>query len=343
MTLIVQPIIEKKSADYISRKDVYYYNVNDMIPSSLTNIRDDMGDLEDLVQTIIESPDKIPPLRGYKTNGVIEITDGHRRRAAGVIAAERTGQVIALQFMAEPSGYTDVDRLTDMFLLNDGKKLTFLEQAKGIKRLIEEYGLSEREAAKRVHKSITYVKNSLKLLLAPDDIKEHLNNKFIAPTLVIDLMKEMPMEDVSRVLKDTADSMAAQPQQLSLSAAGRPERITPNSDDDDDLLSPSKSEDADAGQFRDSNEGGIIQPLKSSAHITRKDIDTHLEKFNSLQAYKNMLRRYPDTLFNMRPEMADELAFFQRVLEGSVNALDLWKRYFNNIDSREELESQLKS
>ena len=357
-----------------SRKDLNYVPVDKMQPALIRNVRKKLLDLEDLVITIIESPDKIPPLRGHKKDGITYITDGHRRREAGMVAqakireakanpeAELYGltreQILALPdevtllISPEPIGYTDVERLTDMFLLNEGKRLTIMEQCEGIKRLIDEFSLTPKQVARRLHKSITYINNSLRLLDAPSELQEHLNDGIVKPTLVRELMKEMSIEEVSRVINDTIDSKASQPRQLVL-APESGEYTNPSGneavdvhvtqvrqfiDDDEEIII------ADDQHTEDTRNADGAQIKSLPVKITRLDVNEQLEKYNSLSAFRYLIRRYPDMVFNARPEMADEMRFFQDILEGNVNVHTLWNRYFDisSFDEK-ELERQLKS
>ncbi len=335
------------------RKDIFFIDVALMIPSYVTNVRDDYGEIEEMVQTIIESPERLPPLRGHKdVNGYI-ITDGHRRIMAGLIAAERTGKKILLPFIAEPQGYTNIERLTDMFLLNEGKPLTMMEQAKGIKRFIDEFDLKPKEVAKKIHKSITYINNCLLLIDAPATVKEHIAGGIIKSSTVIELMKKKPIEEVATIIQDTIDSISKQPDKKHQShfefytAEDSPVNSETSTnakreigigaaveDDGAPLIVESEEE----NQFRNSNEGGVISGLK--VRVTKRDIDNTLEKYNSVGAFKKMLKKYPETTFNMREDKAEELAFFQNVIEGNVSGNDLWNRYFH-ISSEQELKEQL--
>lgn len=364
---------EKKKSHDNPRKDLNYIRVDNMQPSPLLNIREDLGELEEMILTIIESPSKIPALTGHTKNRIKYITDGHRRLTAGKIAQDRIraaklnpneafmsftpAQIrelpdeVVLLFSPEPLTYTDVDRLTDMFILNEGKRLTLMEHAKGIKRFIDDFDLTPKEIAHKLHKSVTYINNCLSLLKAPDELKKHISDGMVSATLVRDLMKTMPIEEVSRVVTDTIESKSKQPKQLLLTtdefaspadSQDRPERISKSGDDDDsdDDIGFLIVEDEDSDRFRNSDGGGIIKPLP--VRITKKDIIDQTEKFNSIGAFKAMIRRYPDVVFNQRKERLEEFVFFQRVLDGEVDAYEMWNRFFD-VSTPEALKDELSS
>jgi ParB/RepB/Spo0J family partition protein len=333
------------------RKDVFFIDVEQMIPSYVTNIRTDYGDLSDLVAAITENPDRIPALRGHKDSTGYIITDGHRRMAAGLIVAQNTGKTVLLPYYSEPRDYTDADRLSDMFLLNQGKELTMMEQAVGIQKYTDDFGLTPKEIAQKLHKSVTYVSNCLQLIKADDFTKKQISDEIIAPSLVLSLMKNQPIQEVSKIIKDTLENIttkmpASTQTRMTLSQAfvSPEDNDSPDShpielldkDNEGDEPTIIKSEET----FNNSNDGAVISGLKP--RITKKDIDNTLEKYNSLQAFKTMLKKYPDTVFNPRAERSEELVFFQNVIEGNLSVHTIWDRYFQ-VSSDAELKEQLKS
>jgi ParB-like chromosome segregation protein Spo0J len=264
---------------------------------------------------------------------------------------ENKGRPVFLRFIAEPRNYTNLDRLTDMFLKNEGKPLTMLEQAKGIKRFVDEFGIKPKEIAKKLHKSPTFVTNCLLLVEAPDYVQRQISQNVVAPTLVIDLLKSLPMDEATQVLKDTIENLSSKPRQLTIDQAqgstenfatgegnpDQPNRITPDKGDDEDdrilLLEDENTED----NIRDN--GSQIRPV--TVHVTKKDIEKQLEKYNSWGAVKTMLKKYPNTTFNMRREREEELTFLQKIVDGDISAHEIWNRFFS-ISSEEELKDQLK-
>ena len=368
-----------------SRKDIYFVDVSLMIPSFITNIREDYGDLSELVESILNDSNRIPPVRGFvhqfkNEEGADDvgyvITEGHRRMQAGLIAQEKIdsgkvegkkkGDKIVIPFYPEPRGYTDLQRLDDMFLMNQGKDLNMMEQANGIKKYIEEHGLAPKEIAKRLHKSITYVSNCLLLIEAPESLRDQISDGIIKPSTVVELMKKMPFDEVATIVTDTIERMskkANKKSQLEFYTPAGDGELNPNipANENSGVVPGSESKkreigigakveddgeplvlgnpDDESGQFRNSNDGGVIG-LKVA--VTQKDINETLAKYNSLQAVKRMLKKYPDTTFNPRPEKSEELIFLQNVIEGNISGHDIWNRFFD-ISSNAELEDQLKN
>jgi ParB/RepB/Spo0J family partition protein len=133
------------------------------------NIRTDYGDIPTLAANIKEHGVKIP-LQGYKEKGteIYVIKDGHRRHAA-ITYLKETNQMtdtIFVPFVLESQKYSDEQRIIDMFIMNDGKSLTPLEQAEGVKRM-QNYGYSDKDIATKIGRSIAYVGKLASLNAAP--------------------------------------------------------------------------------------------------------------------------------------------------------------------------------
>ena len=81
------------------------------------------------------------------------------------------------------------------------KDLSPIEEAEGVRRLVDESGLSQREAAARLGKSLTYINELLRVLALPDDViegvrtSEHLFSK----SLLLEITKQ-PDEAAQRRL-----------------------------------------------------------------------------------------------------------------------------------------------
>ena len=188
------------------RKDLSYFEIADMVALPEYNIRVEYGNLEGLEKSIEESPEKIPPLKGYKKKGKFYVTDGFRRLRAAQNVKERTGNSISLLVYKEPVGYTEIDRLADMFLLNEGKALTILEQAYGIRKFREVHNLSNKQIAAKIGKSPTHVRNCFLLLQSPEETQQYISNGHIKDTLVIELLKEHGIDKAVQIIHDTIEN-----------------------------------------------------------------------------------------------------------------------------------------
>lgn len=152
------------------------------------NIRTDMGDIEGLAASIREHGVKVP-LRGYKEKGsdIHVVVDGHRRFEALQLIANSSDEIIYVPFVLEPQKYNDEQRLVDMFIMNDGKALTPLEQAAGVQRLIN-FGWSEKDIAAKIGKTVAYVSRLSSLSAAPKKLHKLIEKNKVSATLVMDMV-----------------------------------------------------------------------------------------------------------------------------------------------------------
>ncbi|MEY2776523.1 MAG: hypothetical protein RLY30_621 [Pseudomonadota bacterium] len=129
---------------------------------------DEQG-LEELAQSIREQGVLQPILvRALKPNGPYEIIAGERRFQA----AKRAGlqQVPVIVRSMDNQAALAVALIENL----QRQDLSALEEAQGIARLIEEFGLTHDQAAQAVGRSRSATSNLLRLLSLPKPIQEHL-------------------------------------------------------------------------------------------------------------------------------------------------------------------------
>ncbi len=108
------------------------------------------------------------PLSVRRRAGGYELVAGERRlRAARMAGLERV-PCLVLDVDPEQSGLL---ALVENLQRED---LDFLEQARGIARLIDRYGLTQEQCAQQLGKSQSAVANKLRLLKLPEDVLEKL-------------------------------------------------------------------------------------------------------------------------------------------------------------------------
>lgn len=123
--------------------------------------------LTDLVNSIREQG-ILEPIVVAKTPAGFQIIAGERRwRASRILGLVKVPVIVketTPQGMLEMSIVENVQR----------EDLNPIERAQAYKRLIDEFGISVTEVAKRVGKSLPYISNSIRLLTLPDAIKDAL-------------------------------------------------------------------------------------------------------------------------------------------------------------------------
>lgn len=123
--------------------------------------------LSDLVDSIREHG-ILEPLVIAKTPAGYQIIAGERRWRAAKLAGLKT--VPALIKETSPRG------MLEMALVENVQRedLNPIERGQAFIRLMEEFGLTNKEIAKRISKSPAYISNSLRLLKLPDALKDGL-------------------------------------------------------------------------------------------------------------------------------------------------------------------------
>ncbi|MCJ7792763.1 MAG: ParB/RepB/Spo0J family partition protein [Candidatus Marinimicrobia bacterium] len=123
--------------------------------------------LVDLTESIKEHG-VLEPLVVAKTPAGYQIIAGERRWRAAKLAG--LGSVPALIKETSPRG------MLEMALVENVQRedLNALDRAKAFVRLMEEFGLTNKDIAQRISKSSAYISNSTKLLSLPDALKDGL-------------------------------------------------------------------------------------------------------------------------------------------------------------------------
>lgn len=245
------------------RADMFKVPASNLRIKEGLNIRSDYGNIQELADSIKENGVKVP-LRGYKEreNGyeVFVVVDGHRRHTALQLLLEQ-GTEIIVPFITENKGYNDEQRLIDMFLMNEGKSLTPLEQAEGVRRLIA-YGYSEKEIALKLAKSEVYVRKLNSLNSAPKAFRKLIEEGTISATLAIETIAKGQVEDLMNTIEENKKT-------------------------------PVKAPENTNEQDTQSNDGKEIKD-PTPARITKKD----LKEQNSIKEFKKFMKNANEDLIS---------------------------------------------
>jgi ParB-like chromosome segregation protein Spo0J len=121
---------------------------------------------------------------------VLYVEDGHRRRAAALIAVEKGAPIETVPVVVMPRSTSEVERLVHMVHSNnDGEKFTPLELGIIVQRM-EKFGLNEGEIAAKLSMTTTYVRHLQTLMSAPATIREAVKAGEISATLAIETVQE---------------------------------------------------------------------------------------------------------------------------------------------------------
>lgn len=172
------------------KTDFWKPHFDTIVSNEEFNIRTDYGDIEGLANSIQTSGLK-KPLSGHrdKETNLWYVTDGHRRYRAIKLLRERGVDYDYVPFVLEPKGYSVEDRAFDLFLMNDGKPLTPLEQCELFKRFML-YGYTIKEIARKIERNQGYVRSMLEVANLPKVIKNEVAENKISATTAVKLIKQ---------------------------------------------------------------------------------------------------------------------------------------------------------
>ena len=125
----------------------------------------DSSELEMLAESITQYG-MIQPITVRAIDGIYQIVTGERRWRAARMAGISEIPVIIIT--------ADDKKAAELALVENIQRsdLNPIEEAEGFASLIQEYGLTQEEAAKRIGKSRTVVTNALRLLSLPEKVRK---------------------------------------------------------------------------------------------------------------------------------------------------------------------------
>jgi len=160
----------------------------------------DSNELDELTQSIVENGVIQPLIVSYKNdNNSYELVAGERRLRASRIAGLETVPVVVKNIDSE-------DTFLELALIENIQRtdLNALEEAKAYKKLIDRFGYTQEQTAKRVGKKRSTVANTLRLLLLPTYVKDDLLERSLSEGHARALLR---IVDDPATLKDIRDQI----------------------------------------------------------------------------------------------------------------------------------------
>ena len=154
----------------VRRGSILYLRIEDITPNPAQPRRHfDEQALEELSQSI-RSYGLLNPLTVRLRSGRYELVAGERRLRAARLAGLREVPCLLMDLSLEDAGLV---ALVENLQRRD---LDFVEEAQGLRQLIDRFGMSQEDAARRIGKSQSAVANKLRLLKLPADVLEALRD-----------------------------------------------------------------------------------------------------------------------------------------------------------------------
>jgi ParB/RepB/Spo0J family partition protein len=145
------------------------------------NPRFDFSGMEELTESVREYGVRVPIRVRRNADGLLELIDGERRLRAALAAGVETVPAIM------DTKLDDVEALVLAVTANSGKPFLPLEEASALKRL-KDAGLTYLEIANKVGRSDIYVMDRMKLLEAPDSVKEKITAGKLGTTIASEIL-----------------------------------------------------------------------------------------------------------------------------------------------------------
>lgn len=180
--------------------------VSDIIPNPLQPRKTfDADKLAELTESIKEHG-VIQPLIVRKNGIKYEIVAGERRWRAAKTAKLKTVPVIVREY--------DNAKMAEIALVENIQRhdLNAIEEAEGIKRLMNEFGFNQEQAAKKIGRSRTAVTNILRLLNLPAAVREAVSRETLTMGQVrplLSLENAQEQEKLARIIAEQGLSARA--------------------------------------------------------------------------------------------------------------------------------------
>lgn len=160
-----------KRTNRIERSTITYLPVDAIYPSSVQPRKRFQQDALTELSESIAQYGVLNPLTVRKRGQSYELIAGERRLRAASLAGLREVPCIVIDAnMEDASLIALVENL-------QRRDLDFVEEAEGIAQLIQLFGMSQEEAARRLGKSQPSVANKLRLLRLPKDVLDSLRDE----------------------------------------------------------------------------------------------------------------------------------------------------------------------
>lgn len=166
------------------------------------NPRFDMGNLEELKESIIENG-ILTPFVGYKEGDFYFVIAGHRRFTATMLALKGGAEIKYVPFQSIRKPSMD-EKLIMTLLSNDSKDMSPLELGETYKRLVS-YGWTITEISKKIGKTYKHVSDLVTVAGSSKEMKNMINDGNVSATLVAEVNANVKdVEKAEAIIKKAA-------------------------------------------------------------------------------------------------------------------------------------------
>lgn len=200
--------------DYATRTDMYKIDPRIIEIEEGHNprdysLQDNRAHLDELKASIaVDGVRKPIDIRIEQGTGRIIVVDGECRvRACIELIGEGRDDIKAIPAIVIKAG-NEKERLFTALIGNTGKPLSALESGKAFQRLIN-FGETEESISKRLGYSLRFVKESLQLHDAPEDVKKMIAEQAVTPSLALHELRSKATPEAIESLRQKAKDAKA--------------------------------------------------------------------------------------------------------------------------------------
>ena len=198
---------EGENEKNVQRKDMFYYQLEDLNIIPEFNVRQDFGDIDGLAESIKSNGIK-NPLKCFKKDGKVYITNGHRRLMA-LEKLKSEGVEVLVPVIFSGKNYTEEESVFDLIVTNDGLRLNPVEESEVVKRLVN-YGYTTKQISNKVGYPEKYIDNLLKLSELPKKIKDLICENVISSTTAVKILRETENFEEAMSIIESAMQVSSQ-------------------------------------------------------------------------------------------------------------------------------------
>jgi ParB/RepB/Spo0J family partition protein len=193
-------------ADVKEQGLIWTVSPSTIIVDEKENPRKDYGDIEELMNSIVENGIK-QPLSVYGKGDKVVLKNGFRRMRAIKLALSQGKKIDGVPVIIEKETLNEQERTLEHLIFNDGKPLTMLEQSEVIRRLLN-FNWKVTEIVKKTGKARGYIDNLIMLVKAPEKIQNHIKNGKISAHAVVQIMQAVK-SDPEKAIKEVEEAIRA--------------------------------------------------------------------------------------------------------------------------------------
>lgn len=174
--------LNMKQVEGVKRADMYKIDPRVITVQEGWNprINFDAEALEELKNSIVENGVQVP-IRVKLQDDKIILIDGERRLRATLLAIEEGHEIATIPAINERKTMKQSDMLLLALTTNTGEKLTVMEEAGAVKKLVD-WGIEIKDIAKKLGKTPATIYGRLKLMDAEPEIIEAMDKGEITQT-----------------------------------------------------------------------------------------------------------------------------------------------------------------